>query len=285
MKTLSKYTFSAYCVAVAGLLTLDLEAARKDGAQDPAALAPEGYLFAVSGTNVRECKGRTCPTLDPRLVVPNNCGGGSEPLESYIVHQRGVDWDGLPGEHELFGNIFQVTERFILSPASGELPGTFQVPYNQWVILQCCSQVGDSPPFLAMKAGPDYCEDPAGCPIFLGGFTMPGQPENTFLQLLKNGFKAMPLDRRVFPDFCDIKLVDAGWRDPHAPNDPGEVDSEPNDDSKRVFNLYYRAVGTCVSIDDNGVRIAGDGICDGRDELGEPGFKENFCAADCAASP
>src|SRR5262245_48662904 len=74
---------------------------------------PAGYLFAANGSHVRNCVGTKCATMwsDDEAKSSNNCGGGFPPIESYIIHQRGVDWDGLPGEPELLGNEYRLTER------------------------------------------------------------------------------------------------------------------------------------------------------------------------------
>lgn len=222
--------------------------------QPPAVRAPDGYLFAVNGTHVEACVGTRCPTMWADSPSPNNCGGGFEPTQSYIVHQRGADWDGIVGEPELREHEYQLTERMTSYPAPGIAPaGTIRSMHDQSVIIQCCPAVGDLRPlrsgaFISMKVCSDPCDAPDGlCPITLG-------TQTSFVAF--GGCRTIAR-WSIDTDRCDLQVVDADWNDPHAP-----VSAAPGANDKHVFNVYYRAAWTC-----------GDGFCD-VDEAGS-------CASDC----
>ena len=210
--------------------------------------ALEGYLFAVSGTHVERCTGTTCPLIwteepddpnDPNDPRPFNCGGGFEPVESYIVHQRGADWDGIEGEAELHGNEYELAERITPFPPPGIAPpGTVRVEHNQSVIIQCCEaeprRLVRPAAFIDMKACPDPCGTlGTQCPMTTADGT-----------LFQTYGKCKTVTRWLIEtDRCDLVVVEAGWRDPHAPHDL----FDPSGDDKRVFNLYYRAAWTVAT--------------------------------------
>ena len=195
--------------------------------------APEGYLFAASGTHVERCSGKFCPTMWAETPRPSNCGGGFEPAESYMVHQRGVDWDGVEGEPELHGHEYQLAERVTPYPSAGvAAPGTMRTRHNQSVILQCCPaeplRTVRPGAFIDMKVCPDPCDAADGwCPITMG----PGMDVQIFGKCKTVDFWLIETDR------CDLEVVEAGWSDPHAPHDL----TNPSGEDKRVFSLYYRA--------------------------------------------
>ena len=185
-------------------------------------LRPEGYRFAGSGTHVEVCTGnRKCPTMWAELPAPNTCGGTLAVPEAYIVHQRGVHWDGLEGEEELHGNEYRVAEK-----TQYEL----SVQHNQSVIVQCCGASSGVGLAFAIKTCPDPC-GASSCPSTYGP-----QPFG--------GCKASGGD---LTPFCDIQVVEAGWMDPHAPHD---LDG-PSGEDKRVFNVYYSMSWGCNN----------DGVC------------------------
>jgi hypothetical protein len=228
------------CLAIVGCNAPE-EVAEHAIALEVAQPGVEGYLFAMSGTHVERCTGTTCPLIytqdpnDPNDPRPNNCGGGFDPVESYIVHQRGADWDGLEGEEELHGNAYELTELIsgVLPPGVAP-PGTFPTRHNQSVIIQCCKaepkRIVRPGAFIDMKACPDPCGGPADqCPMTVAD---PDRLETQTYGKCKTVARWL-----VATDRCDLEVVDAGWRDPHAPHDL----FDPSGEDKRVFNVYYRA--------------------------------------------
>jgi hypothetical protein len=189
---------------------------------DDRAAAPEGYTFSLNGTHPDDCHPSAadptrwvCPTMwDRQAQSPSSCGGFGVPDEAYILHQRGVDWDGEVGEAELQGETYELATR-----------GT--VPYNQTVIIQCCPADPRRlipQAFFDIKTCPDRCgPDDALCPNSCG-------PPRTF-----GGCRSCE-ETLIVTDRCDIALVQAGWLDPHAPHDL----DEPSGDDKVVWDVYFR---------------------------------------------
>jgi hypothetical protein len=233
------------CLAIlSGGAGLGCNAADDSAGQTLASLAvkdtaavPEGYLFAASGTHVERCTGAVCPTMWAATPSPNNCGGGFEPAESYIVHQRGTDWDGLEGEAELQGHEYELTQRITPFPSPGvAAPGTVPTRHNQSVIIQCCPaeprRTVRPGAFIDMKVCPDPCDAPDGlCPITMADRT----DSQTFGKC-----KTVATYWLIETDRCDLAVVEAGWNDPHAPHDL----ANPSGEDKRVFALVYRAAWT-----------------------------------------